>query len=96
LWDLSTLAAHLAAYSDDSAAQDAARALDSALQPGGAILAEGHRGEWFEGIGGVSIYAVPPGEQRRISPFYPDVALAKETRWGEMLNAYHQHVNAKL
>jgi hypothetical protein len=90
LWDLGALAACLATHSDNGAVQDAAREVGAALQAGDAVVAEGHRGEWFEGMGGVSIYAVPPGEKRRISPFYPDVALAKETRWAEMLNAYHR------
>jgi hypothetical protein len=96
LWDLGTLAAYLAAHSQNAAVQDAAWALESTLQPGGAVVAEGHRAEWFEGIGGVSIYAVPPGDKRRVSPFYPDVALAKETRWREMLDAYHRRVSARL
>jgi len=88
LWDLGTLAAHLTAHSDGTAVHEAAQAVSAALQPGGAVIAEGHRGEWFDGIGGVSIYAVPPNLQR-ISPYYADVALARETRWSEMLKAYH-------
>jgi hypothetical protein len=88
LWDLGTVAAHLATHSDNTAVKKAAWAVGAALQPGGAVIAEGHRGDWFDGIGGVSIYAVPPSVQR-ISPYYPEVALAQDTRWGEMLQAYH-------
>ena len=55
----------------------------------GMVIAEGHRGDWFDGIGGVSIYAVPPGVQR-VSPYYDEVAFAQSTRWGEMLAAYHE------
>jgi len=91
LWDLGTLAAHLAAHSENAAVQDAARAVGAALQSSGAVIAEGHRGEWFDGIGGVSIYAVPPGVQR-ISPYYTEVSLAQDTRWSEMLKAYHEEL----
>ena len=88
LWDLGTLAAHLAEHSEDAAVQEAARVVRAALQPGGAVIVERHHGEWFEGIGGISVYAVPPGVQR-ISPYYSEVALARDTRWGDMLQAYH-------
>ena len=89
LWDLGTLAARLGENSDSAAVRDAARGVKAALEPGGAVIAEGHHGDWFDGIGGVSIYAVPPGVQR-ISPYYREVALARDTRWSEMLEAYHQ------
>lgn len=89
LWDLGTVAAQLAAHSDNATVRDAAHQVATALQPGGAVIAEGHRGDWFEGIGGVSVYAVPPGVQR-ISPYYSEVALANDTCWGEMLQAYHR------
>lgn len=89
LWDLGALAAHLAARSQNAAVQKAAQMVGAALRPGGTVIAEGHRGDWFDGIGGVSIYAVPPRLQR-ISPFYGDVALAQDTRWGKMLEAYHK------
>jgi hypothetical protein len=88
LWDLGTVAAHLAQHSSDGVVQQAARAAVEALREGGAVIAEGHRGEWFDGIGGVSIYAVMPRTER-ISPFYDEVALAQDTRWDEMLQAYH-------
>jgi hypothetical protein len=91
LWDLGTLAAHLAANSDSAVVRDAARGVSAALQPGGAVIAEGHRGDWFDGIGGVSIYAVPPGVQR-VSPYYDEVAFAQSTRWGKMLAAYHEEL----
>ena len=89
LWDLGTVAAQLAARSDNATVRDAAQQVGMALRPGGAVISEGHRGDWFEGIGGVSVYAVPPGVQR-ISPYYSEVALANDTCWGEMLQAYHR------
>jgi hypothetical protein len=89
LWDLGTLAAHLAVHSESSAVRDAARTVEAALRPGSAVIAEDHRGDWFDGIGGVSIYAVPPGVQR-VSPYYDELSFAQTTRWGEMLKAYHE------
>ena len=58
------------------------------------MLAEGHVGDWFDGIGGVSIYLMPPGDGNQISQFYGDVALAQPPlRWLEFLRAYHAHVS---
>jgi hypothetical protein len=89
LWDLGTLATHLAEHSLKTTTQETAQAVVAALQPGRAIIEEGHRGNWFDGIGGVSIYAVPPNLQR-ISPYYQEVALAKDMHWYEMLKNYHE------
>jgi hypothetical protein len=91
LWDLRSVAAGL----EESAAaagpvRDASSAVVRALVPGaGAVLAEGHRGDWFDGTGGVSVYVMPPGTQR-LAPAYATLAFAKDTRWDETLSAYHQ------
>ncbi len=91
LWDLGSLARRLAAADRATGAvRQAAADIPPALEPGGAVLAEDHRGEWFEGIGGVTIYLALPDRNRRISPDYHAVALAKETQWNAMLEAYHQ------
>jgi hypothetical protein len=91
LWDLGSLAAGLAKSEGVSAAVRArADETAQALAPGaGAVLAEGHRGAWFDGTAGVSIYLVPPKKQR-ISPSYASLAFAKDTQWDEMLAAYHE------
>lgn len=89
LWDLGSVAASLALRSSNLAVQEAARAVSEALCEGGAVIKEDHRGEWFDGIGGLSIYAWMPGVER-ISPFYENVAFAQDTRWSEMLHAYHR------
>jgi hypothetical protein len=90
LWDIGSLAAGLMAESTASAeVKHAAGQVVHALQPGnGVVLAEGHRGEWFDGIGGMTIYLMPSGKQQ-ISQFYGATDLAKETRWADMLKAYH-------
>jgi hypothetical protein len=90
LWDVASLATRLAGGATNPDVREAARAAATICKPGGAVLAEAHRGAWFDGIGGVSIYLVPPRKQR-ISPSYADVALAKDTKWHEMLKCYHSH-----
>jgi hypothetical protein len=91
LWDLGAVAAALQQSNDvtnsvKSAARDALVALDPG---GGAVLAEGHQGAWFEGTRGVSIY-LPVVE--RISPWYPQLAFATDTKWDEMIVAYRQQL----
>ncbi|MDQ1260983.1 MAG: hypothetical protein QG575_164 [Euryarchaeota archaeon] len=89
LWDLNTLALYMAEHSPNSDVKATANAIVASLQQGGAVVTEKHQGNWFEGIGGVSIYAVPPGVQR-ISPYYEQIALSKDTCWNELLKAYHE------
>lgn len=89
LWDLGTLSAYLATHSDQITVQVAAKALRAALASEHLVLAEAHLGEWFDTIGGITVYAVPPGVQR-ISPYYSELALTRDTCWGKMLEAYHQ------
>lgn len=89
LWDAATFARHLARGNPNAAVASAAQALVAALQPGGAVLQEGHFGEWFDGLGGLSVYIAPPNVSR-ITPYYPMVAFAKDAQWDALLTAYHQ------
>ena len=58
-----------------------------------AVLAEGHVGDWFAGIAGVSIYLMPPGGGNQLARSYGEVALAQPSlRWLEFLQAYHAHL----
>jgi hypothetical protein len=89
LWDLGSLAAGIVASPNASdAVRGAASTVTAALKPGGAVLAEGHRGDWFDGTGGLSVYLVPPGIQR-VSPTYGQLAFARDTHWLDMLTKYH-------
>jgi hypothetical protein len=93
LWDIRTVAAGLADLAADAAVRGAARAVVQALQPAGpAVLAEGHFGSWFGGIGGITIFMMPPKKQERISPSYARLALSVDTSWDEMLAEYHAAV----
>ena len=89
-WDLASLARGIAASANASAAvRTAANAVAETLTPGGAVLAEGHRGSWFDNTGGLSVYMVPPGIQR-VSPSYGGLAFAREMHWLDMLTKYHE------
>ena len=92
LWDVGSLAAGLAGSNASSApVRQAAANTVKALAPGaGSVLAEGHRGAWFDGIGGASVYLMPP-KQQRIAASYARLSFAKDTQWDEMLSAYHEH-----
>lgn len=91
LWDIGSLATRLAEPTVKSTAvRQAATNTVKALSAGaGAVLAEGHYGTWFDGIGGASVYFMPPGQQR-VAPSYAQLAFAKDTQWDEMLSAYHK------
>lgn len=92
LWDVGSVAARLEATSGNSKVRSASQRVVKALQPGGsAVLAEGHAGDWFDGIGGVSIYLMPPKKLPRMSPYYAELALSADTAWNGMLKAYHAH-----
>jgi hypothetical protein len=94
LWDLGSLTAGLVESRMVSPpVKDRAAAMLRALAPGaGAVLAEGHRGAWFDATRGVSIYLVPPRKQR-VSAAYSRLAFARDTHWDEMLGAYHAAVS---
>jgi hypothetical protein len=92
LWDVCSLAGRLAGSNAASAQikQAAANTVKAFSAGQGAVLAERHRGTWFNGIGGTSIYMMPPRRQG-ISPHYAKLSFAIDTQWDEMLSAYHEH-----
>lgn len=87
LWDLGTLARRLAFATDNPAVKAAAADLVSQLVPGQFVVAEGHAGDWFKNLAGVSIYAIMP-KRIRITPEYGNIALAQDTQWLQMLREY--------
>lgn len=92
LWDVGSVATRLLPITGNPTVQTAAQGVAQALKVGGpTVLAEGHAGAWFAGISGVSIYMMPPKKQDRMSPYYAQLALARETAWHEMLCEYHAH-----
>jgi hypothetical protein len=92
LWDVGSVAARLLPITGNPAVQTAAQDVAQALKVGGpTVLAEGHDGAWFDGIGGVSVYMMPPKKQDRMSPYYAQLALTTDTAWHEMLCEYHAY-----
>jgi hypothetical protein len=60
------------------------------LKPGtSTILAEGHWGDWFDGLGGLSVY-LPPPQKQRIAPDYASLAFARDAGWQKLLAVYHE------
>lgn len=92
-WDVATLVASLAINAEQVNIREAAAAMLAALKPGEAVLFEAHQGDWFDGIGGVSIYMAPPNLP--VSTAYGDLALDQATGWGAMLKAYQDEHNAR-
>jgi hypothetical protein len=92
LWDLGSVAAGLAADTKIPAAvRDAAAQTAATLKPqSGPVLAERHLGQWFDGIGGASVY-LPQGKTQ-LSEWYVKLAFAKDTRWDQLLAAYREHL----
>lgn len=90
LWDIGSVAFVLSKSSKASQGiQRTATDTVQALMPGkGVVLADGHLGNWLDGIRGVSIYLTRP-RYRRIAPQYGNLAFAKNTPWLQMLHAYH-------
>jgi hypothetical protein len=89
LWDVATFARRLAQDNPNPGVRAAAGGLVDAMRPGDAVLQEGHLGEWFDGLGGLSIYLAPPNVSR-ITPYYPLLAFANDTRWDKLLAVYHR------
>jgi hypothetical protein len=89
LWDLGTVVRQLSTNTQELTVKAAADELLRILRPGASgVLAEGHVGDWFDGLAGASVYLVRP--PTRISPYYRELALPKDTHWGDVLSAYHQ------
>ena len=91
LWDIRSLAARMVGEEISPSVRSASQGVIEALESGGpCILAEGHIGDWFKGIGGVSVYMIPPGKSR-LSPYYSQISLSQDKHWAEMLQAYHEY-----
>jgi len=89
LWDLAHFCQELENATTSEAVRASAAAVRAALAPGAGrpILAESHRGPKVDRCAGVNLYLVPP--LTAISRYYSDLAFTRDTRWLEMLEAYH-------
>ncbi len=88
LFDVGSLARRIASGASPKL-QAAANTVITSLAPGaGAVLAEGHVGEWFDGIGGVTIYLPQPPEVA--SSHYAALDFASATRWPTLMEQYRK------
>jgi hypothetical protein len=96
LWDLGSISRYLVKEPQVSGKlREAAQSVSVALQPGsGPVIEEGHLEKWFDQTAGVSIYCMQPGEKKRLSPYYDELAFAQDTQWSKMLKKYHALTNS--
>jgi hypothetical protein len=88
LVDVRSLCRNLQQGDVDDAVKEAARALDTALEPVGYVVAEGHRGRTVQGAGGITVYF--PSLYDHVSDYYKDLRFAAETGWDDFLHEYHE------
>jgi hypothetical protein len=94
LWDVGAVAKELAGPSSLPPVRAPADAVVQRLRAGGDfVLAEGHRGAWYDGIGGVSIYLSKEPDRQPVTKYYGDLAFAQPTTppgttWLELLRRY--------
>jgi len=90
LWDIVSVCRNLSKGGGCDEVQAAAGQVLKTFAQSGLVVKSGHLGEWFEGIGGLSAYWIPPkkGRARHISRFYPQLDFAKDAMWARMLDEY--------
>ena len=90
LWDIVSVCRNLNQAGGVDQVQAAAGQVLKAFEQSGLVVRSGHLGEWFEGIGGLSAYWIPPkkGRPRHISRYYPQLDFARDASWARMLEAY--------
>jgi cysteine peptidase C11 family protein len=93
VWDLLHFSAALRLATASPAMRDAATRIGQALAPGaGPIVAEAHSGRAVERCGGLSVY-LPA--LREISPYYEELAFARDQPWLGFLRAYREALQPK-
>ena len=87
LWDLGDWCHELRNLNPSQHVDHATKCVMDALDVGGFVIANEHQGQAVRNVSGLSIY-LPP-ETKRISPYYDDLAFAKDMPWQSVLYAYH-------
>lgn len=90
LWDIVSVARHLSENCAVGAVKAVATDVVQSFGDSGLVVCSDHRGDWFDGIGGLSVYWIPPkkDQTRHVSKAYAKVDFAKHTDWHKMLKAY--------
>jgi Clostripain family len=86
LVDLRTFCRALKETGLDGGVQEAASAVEQALEPGSYVLAEGHLGDQVQDCGGVTAYFPSPFQS--MSRFYRDLRFAESHGWDEFVEEY--------
>lgn len=91
LFDIAEFSVRLGGNFTDPALLQAAQEVRQSLQPGTGrlVMKEASFGPKLDKCAGLSIYLPERRRQMRISPYYSDVAFAKQHHWLAMLQAYH-------
>jgi hypothetical protein len=90
LWDIQSVIRHLGDHIKQVEIKLAANSVAQVFNKSGLVVCSGHSGEWFDGIGGLSVYLIAPkkNKPRHISNYYPFLAFSKDAKWNELLLAY--------
>lgn len=91
LWDIISVARHLSENTKSGEIASAANRVVDTFNKSGLVINSGHLGEWFDSIGGLSVYLIAPkrNKTRHISSYYHDVAFAKDAKWNKLLEEYN-------
>jgi hypothetical protein len=90
LWDIVSVANHLASNCTQVEVKSAAKHVVQSFKKSGLVVRSGCLGDWFDSIGGLSVYWVAPKKNRPryISRYYQEVDYARDAKWHDMLQAY--------
>jgi hypothetical protein len=90
LWDIKSVVRHLGKNIQHEKIKSAANNVIETFDKCGLVVRSEHMGEWFDNIGGLSVYLIAPkrNKQRHISDYYPDLAFSKDAKWYDLLMAY--------
>jgi hypothetical protein len=90
LWDIMSVARHLAKNIHHEKIVAAANNVIDTFNKCGLVVCSDHLGEWFDNTGGLSVYLIAPkrNKPRHISDYYTELAFSKDAKWNDLLLAY--------
>jgi hypothetical protein len=90
LWDILSVSNRLAVDCSVPEVKAAAGDVVKSFGQSRLVVRSGHLGEWFDGIGGLSVYWIPPKKNRprHVARSYAQVDFAEDASWHSMLEAY--------
>ncbi|MBN1584500.1 MAG: hypothetical protein JXA89_27590 [Anaerolineae bacterium] len=90
LWDIISMARHLSENCVIDTVKNAVGKVLQSFTDSELVVRSDHRGEWFDHIGGLSAYWIPPKKEqaRHVAKAYAEVDFAQDASWHAMLKAY--------